>query len=207
MLLLDVPFDSEAEADFLWTLLERAPDALVTIPAGDARAIAQLQKRGVTIESLETQRTAIRSHAALDAFCFPAESPTERKQSGELVWFSAPGEGRECVEVARRMLKEAGKGVRFDEMAILIRSPQQYIGVLEHALGRAGIPAYFDRGIRRPHPAGRAFLAMLSCAVENLSAKRFAEYLSLGQVPAPDASENAPDPFFAPRDEVFGSAC
>ena len=89
-------------------------------------------------------------------------------------------------------------------MAILIRSPQQYIGVLEHALGRAGIPAYFDRGIRRPHPAGRAFLAMLSCAVENLSAKRFAEYLSLGQVPASADLRNAPDPFFAPRDEVFG---
>ena len=57
-------------------------------------------------------------------------------------------------------------------------------GVLEHALARAKIPAYFDRGIRRPHPAGRAFLAMLSCAAENFSAKRFAEYLSLAQVPS-----------------------
>ena len=53
---------------------------------------------------------------------------------------------------------------------------------------RAGIPGYFDRGTRRPHPAGRAFLALLSCAVEKLSAKRFAEYLSLAQVPNLDAS-------------------
>src|SRR5262249_3902349 len=44
-------------------------------------------------------------------------------------------------------------------------------------------PAYFDRGTRRPDPAGRAFLALLACAAEGLSAKRFDEYLSLGQVP------------------------
>src|SRR5205823_4281146 len=80
------------------------------------------------------------------------------------------GEGRECVEIARRMLKEAARGVRFDEMAILVRSTQQYIGVLEHALERAGIPGYFDRGTRRPHPAGRAFLALVACAAENFSA-------------------------------------
>src|SRR5262249_3965620 len=30
----------------------------------------------------------------------------------------------------------------------------------------------------------RAFLALLHCALEDLSARRFAEYLSLGQVPA-----------------------
>ena len=62
-------------------------------------------------------------------------------------------------------------------------SPQHYAGLLEHALERAGVPAYFERGTRRPHPAGRAFLALLRCAADNLSARRFAEYLSLGQVP------------------------
>ena len=56
-------------------------------------------------------------------------------------------------------------------------------GLLEHALRRAGVPAWFDRGTRRPHPAGRAFLALLACGAERLSAARFAEYLSLGQVP------------------------
>ena len=48
-----------------------------------------------------------------------------------------------------------------------------------------GVPAWFDRGTRRPHPAGRAFLALLACAAEGLSASRFAEYLSLGQLPEP----------------------
>ena len=108
------------------------------------------------------------------------------------MWFSAPGEGRECVEIARRILKEAERGVRFDEMAIVIRSTQQYVGLLEHALARARVPAYFDRGTRRPDPTGRAFLAILSCATDNFSAKRFAEYLSLAQVPSLDDSGKAP---------------
>ena len=120
----------------------------------------------------------------LARYLFSKEPPPERKRSGELVWFSAPGEGRECVEIARRILKEADRGVRFDEMAIVIRSTQQYVGLLEHALSRAGVAAYFDRGTRRPDPTGRAFLAILSCATENFSAKRFAEYLSLAQVPS-----------------------
>ena len=106
--------------------------------------------------------------------------------------FRRLAKGRECVEIARRILKEADRGVRFDEMAIVIRSTQQYVGVLEHALARAGIPAYFDRGTRRPDPTGRAFLAILSCATENFSAKRFAEYLSLAQVPSLDDSGKAP---------------
>ena len=183
VLLLDVPFESDAEAHFLWTLVKGSPKALVTVPDGDMRTIAQLEKRGVELQRREpdgdTDLTRLSRHL------FSAEPPPERERSGELIWFSAPGEGRECVEIARRILKEAANGIRFDEIAILIRSPQHYVGVLEHALARAKIPAYFDRGIRRPHPAGRAFLAMLSCAVESLSAKRFAEYLSLGQVPQP----------------------
>ena len=97
--------------------------------------------------------------------------------------FSAPGEGREAVEIARRVLHEAARGVPFDQMAVLLRAPQTYLGLLEHAFARAGIPAWFERGTRRPDPAGRAFLALLACADESLSARRFAEYLSLAQVP------------------------
>ena len=55
--------------------------------------------------------------------------------------------------------------------------------VLELLVLWRGTPAWFARGTSRPDPAGRAFLALLDCAVEGLSARRFAEYLSLGQVP------------------------
>ena len=113
------------------------------------------------------------------------------------------------MEIARRILKEAERGVRFDEMAIVIRSTQQYVGLLEHALARARVPAYFDRGTRRPDPTGRAFLAILSCATDNFSAKRFAEYLSLAQVPSLDDSgkariESGHSTWVASRDDVFG---
>ena len=42
----------------------------------------------------------------------------------EVELFSAPGEGREAVEIARRVLREARAGTAFDQMAIALRSPQ-----------------------------------------------------------------------------------
>ena len=207
LLLLDVPFQSEIEAQFLWKLVQQSPHVMITVPAGDASAVSQLEKRGVRLEIVEEAEQ--NDLTQLADYLFSKDPPPERTRTGELVWFSAPGEGRECVEIARRILKEADRGVRFDEIAIVIRSTQQYVGLLEHALARAGVPAYFDRGTRRPDPTGRAFLAILSCATENFSAKRFAEYLSLAQVPSLDDSGKAPVRFghstwVASRDDVFG---
>ena len=102
------------------------------------------------------------------------------------------------------MLREARRGVPFDRMAIALRAPQHYAGLLEHALERAGVPVYFERGTRRPHPGGRAFLSLVACALDNLSARRFAEYLSLGQVPD-GAAASTSEAFPASTDEVFGS--
>ena len=99
--------------------------------------------------------------------------------------FSAAGEGQECVEIARRIHRAAAGGLAFDRMAILLRQPAAYLPLVEDALSRAGVPAYVTRGTLRPNPAGRAFLSLLACAGERLSASRFAEYLSLGQTPEP----------------------
>ena len=207
LLLLDVPFQSQIEGQFLWTLVERSPQVLITVPAGDGDAVREMKRRGVKIKPIEPLEQ--NDLGQLARHLFSKDPPRERTRTGELVWFSAPGEGRECVEIARRIAKQAERGVRFDEMAIVIRSTQQYIGVLEHALRRAGIPAYFERGTRRPDPAGRAFLAILSCANENFSARRFAEYLSLAQVPsledpAEAAAQSARSTSVASRDDVFG---
>ena len=122
---------------------------------------------------------------------------------------SAPGESRECVELARRILERARAGVAFERMAVLLRSPQSYRAPLEEALRRAGVPAHFAAGTRRPDVAGRALLSLLACAHEGLSARRFAEYLSLAQVPkdeagAPPTAWPAPERFVAPDDEDTG---
>ena len=114
----------------------------------------------------------------------PTSTAVARPATTSVECLSAPGEGRECVEVARVVLAHAERGTPFDRIAIVMRAPELYASHLETALRRADIPAYFGRGTRRPDPAGRAMLALLACAVEGLSARRFAEYLSLGQVPA-----------------------
>jgi CRISPR/Cas system-associated exonuclease Cas4 (RecB family) len=207
LLLLDIPFKSDVETEFLWALVQKASDVLITVAAGDSSTVRRIEKRGLRVQQSEETKENDLTHVA--RFLFAQEPPPERTRSGEMIWFSAPGEGRECVEIARRILKEADRGVRFDEIAIVIRPTQQYVGLLEHALGRAGIPAYFDRGTRRPDSTGRAFLALLNCAIENFSAKRFAEYLSLAQVPTLETalarrSGSDDSAWVASRDDTFG---
>ncbi|MCC7126245.1 MAG: PD-(D/E)XK nuclease family protein [Acidobacteria bacterium] len=146
------------------------------------------------------------SFSALDRlqqYLFSAATPPAAAPDATVSLFSAPGEGREAVEVARRILAEAARGVPFDDMAVLLRAPHTYAGLIEHALSRAGIPAWFERGTRRPDPAGRAFLALLACADEQLSARRFAEYLSLAQVPSSPAPADAE--WSPPTDDVVSS--
>jgi RecB family exonuclease len=181
LLLLDVPMDSSIEFALARHLIGSAPETLVTVPFGDLAALDALRTLGAPIETLEPSGDS--DLAALRRSLFAARQPPERQATGDVRLFSAPGEGRECVEIARRILEEVRGGVRFDEIAVFLRSPREYLGLVENAFERAGINGWFDRGARRPHPSGRAFLAILSCAVERLSAVRFAEYLSLAQVP------------------------
>jgi ATP-dependent helicase/nuclease subunit B len=190
VVLLDTAVHDAAEAALIGSLTVGAAGVLATVPRGDRWSITRLVALGAMAEQQEESGDG--DLTSLRRYLFETElEPPQRPSDGSLELFSAPGEGRECVEIARRILKEARRGVRFDEMAIFVRSPQGYFGLLEHALRRAGVPAWFDRGTRRPHPAGRAFLALLACAAEHLSAGRFSEYLSLGQVPDFDVANGA----------------
>jgi ATP-dependent helicase/nuclease subunit B len=207
VVLLDVTIDSLVEQEFVQAMIERTSTALATVPDGDLRALAAFKRMGAEIDELADTAAASSDLAHLRRYVFTTDRPPIRERSNDVTLFSAPGEGREAIEIVRRILDEAQSGVRFDEMAVFLRTPQQYLGLLEHAADRGGVPVYFDRGTRRPDPAGRAFVALLSCAVDGLSAKRFDEYLSLGQVPRltqPDVStatqRAAP---VRPRDEVF----
>jgi ATP-dependent helicase/nuclease subunit B len=211
ILLLDVPLDSRAEFDFVAALMKASPDVLVTVPFGDLKALGRLGSLGLTPEVLV--QTGDADLVALRRYMFAGSKLKPRTPAGDVRFFSAPGEGRECVEIARRILDEVRRGVPFDEIAVFVRSPERYAGLLEHAFRRArssderdetnrGIPAWFDRGTRRPHPAGRAFLAILACACEKLSARRFAEYLSLAQVPPLDGTR-LEFSYVVPDDEVL----
>lgn len=201
IVLLDVPIANAGEEGLVRALLTRAPAAIATVPDGDTSTIEALTLLG----RVERRDSGVDGLDRVRRYLFAPVAPPAGDPLDAVELFSAPGEGREAVEIARRVLREARAGVRFDAMAVALRAPQQYAGLLEHAFERAGIPAYFERGTRRPHPAGRAFLALVACAQQNLSATRFAEYLSLGQVPAPADAERAPDLFPASEDEVFGA--
>jgi RecB family exonuclease len=182
VLLLDVRIGARWEREFVTALFSSAPDALATVPAGDERTISALKK--IPSQSRTAPRKFENSLERLQNYVF-ADLPSDSyPKDGRVHLFSAPGEGRECVEIARRLLAEANNDVRFDQMAILVRTPETYAPLLETALDRAGIPAYFARGTSRPDPSGRAFVVLLACAGEGFSARRFAEYLSLAQVPA-----------------------
>jgi CRISPR/Cas system-associated exonuclease Cas4 (RecB family) len=208
LLLLDVPLDSPVEFAFVRALLDARTSnpgqtsVLITVPFGDIAALKRLQSIGLEPEIVEQEGDT--DLVALRRNLFATRQPPIRSPRGDVTFFSAPGEGRECVEIARRILQEARAGVRFDQMAVFLRAPQRYVGLLEHALGRAGVPAWFDRGTRRPHPAGRAFLAILACACERLSARRFAEYLSLAQVPSLDDKAPARE-LLVPDDEALSA--
>lgn len=198
LVLLDVPVTTRAEAAFVSALLARAPTALVTVPAGDDTTLAQLPPlpREDLGEAGDGALVRLRRHL------FDVAEPPTGAPDGAVVLASAPGEGRECVEIARLILLEARRGVPFDAIAVLLRAPEAYAPLLQPALDRAGIPAYVARGARRPDPAGRAFLALLACRAEGFSARRFAEYLSLGQVPALDEHGAPPERVgWAPSDD------
>ncbi|MGC1685490.1 MAG: PD-(D/E)XK nuclease family protein [Candidatus Acidiferrales bacterium] len=192
VLLLDVAIHSKAEYELVKALVARTAEVLVTVPAEDEKSVAAVEMLTDAAKSIEQCATEGSSLGRLRQYLFSEAKPPSGERDDQVRMFSAPGEGRECVEIARRILEEARNGMRFDQIGIFLRSPATYSGLLESALRRAGVPAFFSVGTSRPDPAGRAFLALLACADEKLSAKRFAEYLSLGQVPALDEAGGPP---------------
>jgi ATP-dependent helicase/nuclease subunit B len=203
--LLDVPLRTPVEAALVAALAASAPRVLATSPSGDDESCNRLAAAlGTAAEVLNDEGAAagamsgaeprrLRRSRRLLFAPDPAEAPTpDGAGDDSLVVFSAPGEGAEAVEVARRLLRLAEAGVPFDHVAVLLRDPDSYQPLVEEAFARAGIPAWFSRGVLRPDPGGRAFLALLDCAADDLSARRFAEYLSLGQVPRTDSAGAPP---------------
>lgn len=185
LLVLDAPLRHAAQRDFAAALAARAGSLLALYLEADQWSIQ------VWSELLGAPPVAGGSHAhtqldTLRAQLFVTDPKDSRAEDGSLEIFSSPGEDLEALEIVRRIHQLAGEGTPFDRMAILLRNPDRYQPQIEDALRRGGIPGYFSRGTARPDPAGRAFLALLYCRVEGLPASRFAEYLSLGQVPPVD---------------------
>ncbi len=225
ILLVDVPLRSRAEQDFVAALAERASCVFATLPAGDDRSLAftrdALASVGshATIERLASAAPGalgrLHSHLFADAadavpLLAAERADAEAKLEEEKIEFlSAPFESRESVEIVRAILAEAARGTKFDRIAVLLRAPG-YATHLGEAFRRAGVPAHVAHGTEAPEASGRAMMALLACAAEGLSARRFAEYLTIEEAPGESADsspEAAPGASVVEEDraDVFGS--
>jgi ATP-dependent helicase/nuclease subunit B len=186
-LLVDVALRAPVEE----RLIGRLSGAVLAIaPPADAVRLS----RALGVAPRELAAPADTSLARVQQRLFVEGAQPAAPLGDDVVLLSAPGESRECAEIARLVRREAERGVPFDQMAVLLRAAGQYRPLLEEAFTRGGIPAHFASGTLRPDPAGRAFLALLACAADGLSARRFAEYLSLGEVPRAVAGAPPPPP-------------
>ncbi len=218
MAALDVPLETSAHRAFFravagksqWIVAavisgEKTYEEILGVAAEDLdhvteRGTLARLRRGLFSPEPSTSETGASETGAAET---GEEAAGAEKEEAAFEIFSSPGEGLECVELARRILKLARSGAPFDSMAILLRSVERYQPLVEEALRRARVPAYFSRGTLRPDAAGRAFLALLECASERCSASRFAEYLSLAQVPGRASPE---DIWVGAQDEVLGAS-
>ncbi len=189
LLWLDAPLWDRSAAGLAAALIRSAPRAVAAIQEHDTETLEAMRTLfGVLPEPPSVDGSSALAQARIRVFTTEAAAPTDPDESVQ--YFAAPGESLESVEIARRIRDAAAAGLPFDRIAVLLRH-SGYQPYVEEALGRAGIPAYYSRGTTRPDPAGRAFLALLHCAADSLSASQFAQYLSLAQVP--DQAAAVPD--------------
>jgi ATP-dependent helicase/nuclease subunit B len=119
---------------------------------------------------------------------------------GEPAWdgvelATAPGEAAEVRAIVRRLLREARRGVPFEQMGVLLPQPREYAPLFTDLLERLGIPF-------RLHPSlplgsgrsARSLLLLLRC--RGLARAAVMEFLTFAPVPFADilGTETAPSP-------------
>ncbi len=206
LLLLDLQVRDRLELELVREIAHHSPDVLATVPLGDDRVCSALEDALGCKQQIKGAQGPANSLSSAKQHLFAESLPPPAALDDSLKLSNWPGEPRECAEIVRSIQTEAARSVPFDQMAVLLNAPGEYRSHLEEAFSRAEIPAYFAQGSTAPDPAGRAMLALLSCAAEGLSARRFAEYLSLGQVPDPDAQKDPEALWVGPRDELVMSS-
>jgi RecB family exonuclease len=101
---------------------------------------------------------------------------------GAVVLVTAPGEAAEVRSIARRLLREAARGVSFEDMGVFLPRPETYAPLFTDLLSRLGIP-------HRLHPslplrfgrAARSLLLLFRC--RGLERPAVMEFLTFAPVP------------------------
>lgn len=110
----------------------------------------------------------------------PPAGPEADDGAVELV--TAPGEAAEVRAIARRLLREAARGVPFEEMGVVLPRPETYAPLFTDLLSRLGVP-------HRLHPslplrfgrAARSLLLLFRC--RGLERPAVMEFLTFAPVP------------------------
>ena len=140
LLFLDVPIHSAIERAFIVELASATKDVLFTCPTGDLCTLDNLRMVPGVQDKAPPVVPGDSSLSRLGFYLFSEKIPPEGKPDDEVVFFSAPGEDRESVEIVRRILAEAEKGIPFDRMAVLLLAAGDLCGFNGgRPLKRAGI--------------------------------------------------------------------
>jgi len=127
--------------------------------------------------------------ARLQTRLFAAPQEARGKDGGEAASLdgtvgvlSAAGEALEAVEIARLIQQATGEGVRYEEIAVLLRTPDAYNVALASAFERAGIDAFFVEGVPEVDPAARGLSLLLDLVGSDLDRARVMEFLTSARI-------------------------
>ncbi len=107
------------------------------------------------------------------------DGPAIRDGAVELI--TAAGEAAEVRAIVRRLLRQAARGVPFEEMGIVLPRPEEYAPLFSDTLARCGIPFRLHPSLPlRTGRAARSLLLLLRC--RGLSRPAVLEFLTFAPV-------------------------
>jgi len=104
---------------------------------------------------------------------------SEIVEDDSIAIISAPGAAREVREIAREVLNCAReRGIPFQDMAVVLRSPGDYRHLLREEFDRLGIPCYLSGGVPLIETReGRSLAMLCGLIASDLSRKSVIEFL------------------------------
>jgi RecB family exonuclease len=112
-------------------------------------------------------------------FAAPREQPVT---DAAVELLTAPGEAAETRAIVRRMLREAARGMRFEEMGVILPQPDPYAPLFADLLERLGIPFRLHPSLPlRFGRAARSLLLLFRC--RGLGRSAVMEFLTFAPVP------------------------
>ncbi len=127
-------------------------------------------------------RLKARLFAAAEPAAAKAPEDSDRPLDPSVHILSAAGEALEAVEIARMIQQAAAGGVRYQDVAVLLRSPDAYNVALASAFERAGIDAFFVEGVPEVDPAARGLSLLLDLVGADLDRARVMEFLTSARI-------------------------